>query len=175
MLRDFNLLITTTRGNEINACQETWYLLNQIGDPDPKTDTTPIKGVITAETTLLPQQAIQELRTFLKEHPREFNYILRMIPIQRITRTDPHEIELAATELAQCMQPDETFRVTVEKRFTSTPTKAIIEAAAKNIQNKVNLTSPDQIIIIEVIGKITGMSILKPTDIMSTAKERTEI
>jgi tRNA acetyltransferase TAN1 len=175
MLHDFNLLITTTRRNEINACQETWYLLNQIGDPDPKTDTTPIRGVITAKTMLPPQQAIQELRTFLREHPREFNYTLRIVPIQRITRTDLHEIEQTATELAQHLRPDETFRITVEKRFTNTPTKAIIEAAAKNIQNKVNLTSPDRVIIIEVIGKITGMSILKPTDIMSTAKERTEI
>ncbi|MGB9135613.1 MAG: THUMP domain-containing protein [Candidatus Bathyarchaeia archaeon] len=175
MLRDFNLLITTTRRNEINACQETWYLLNQIGDPDPQTDTTPITGLITAKTTLPPQQAIQELRTFLREHPREFNYTLRIIPIQKIAHTDLNEIEQTATQLAQQMQPNETFRITVEKRFTNTTTKDIIEAAAKNIQNKVNLTSPDKVIIIEVVGKLTGMSILKPTDIMSTAKERTEI
>lgn len=172
MLHDFNLIVTTTRRNEINACQEAWYLLNQIGDPDPKTDTTPIKGVITAKTTLPLQQAIRDLRSFLRDHPGDFNYTLRVIPIQKTVRTDLAEIEQAATQLAQQMQPRETFRITLEKRFTSIPTKDIVEAAAKNIQNRVSLTTPNRVILIEVIGKTTGLSLLRPTDVMSTQKER---
>jgi tRNA acetyltransferase TAN1 len=172
MLHDFNLLITTPRGNEVNACQEAWYLLNQIGDSDPKTDTTPVKGIITAKTTLPFPQVIRDLRSFLKEHPRDFSYTLRVIPIQKTVPTDLAEIGEAATHLAQQLQPEETFRITVEKRFTSIPTKALVEAAAKNIPNRVNLTSPNKVIIIEVVGKTTGLSILRPTDIMSTPKER---
>ena len=172
MLRDFNLIVTTTRGNEINACQEAWYLLSQLGDPEPKTDVTPMKGVITVATTLPLQRVIQDLRSYLKDHPGDFQFALRVIPIQMLVRTDLPEIEHAATQLAQQLQPDATFRITVEKRFTRFSTKAIVEAAAKNIQNKVNLTSPDKVILIEVLGKITGLAILRPTDIMSTQKER---
>jgi len=32
VLRDFNLLTTTSRGNEDEACSEIWYLLGEIGD-----------------------------------------------------------------------------------------------------------------------------------------------
>jgi tRNA acetyltransferase TAN1 len=174
MLQDFNLLITTSRGNETHACSEIWYLLNQIGDLNPQTDKTGISGLITAKTTLQPQEAIQKLRTLLEERPHDFRYTLRVIPIQEVTRTDLHEIEQAATQLAQHIQPNETFRITVEKRFNNTPTNDIIEAAAKNIQHEVNLANPDKIILIEIVGRLTGMSILRPADIMSTAKESTE-
>ncbi|MCW4055878.1 MAG: THUMP domain-containing protein [Candidatus Bathyarchaeota archaeon] len=174
MLHDFNLLITTTRGSEMHACSETWYLLSQIGDPDPETDKAGISGLITAKTSFQPQEAIEKLRVLLKEHPYEFRYTLRVIPIQKVTHTDLHEIEQVATQLAQQIQHDETFRITVEKRFTNTPTGDIIEAAARNIENKVSLTNPDKILLIEVVGKLTGLSILRSTDIMSTTKERTE-
>jgi tRNA acetyltransferase TAN1 len=174
MLHDFNLLITTTRGSETHACSETWYLLNQIGDPDPKTDKTGISGLITAQTTFQPQEAISMLRDLLKERPHDFHFTLRVIPIQKVVHTDLHEIEQAATQLAPLIQRDETFRITVEKRFTNTPTEDIIEAAARNIENKVSLTNPDKLLLIEVVGRLTGLSILRPADIMSTAKERTE-
>jgi len=174
MLQDFNLLITTSRGSEAHACSEIWYLLNQIGDPDPQTDKTGISGLITGKTTFQPQEAIQKLRTLLDERPYDFRYTLRVIPIQKVTRTDLQEIEQAATQLAQEIQPNETFRITVEKRFNNTPTSDIIEAAAKNIQHKVNLANPDKIILVEIVGRLTGMSILRATDIISTAKERTE-
>jgi tRNA acetyltransferase TAN1 len=174
MLHDFNLLITTTRGSETHALSETWYLLNQIGDPDPQTDKTKIKGLITAKTTLQPHEAIQKLRNLLKQQPQEFHYILRIIPVQKTVRTDLNEIQQATTQLAQQIRPRETFRITVEKRFTNIPTKDIIEATATDINRKVNLTNPDKIILIEVVGKHTGISILKPTDIISTTKEKPE-
>lgn len=158
----------------MHACSETWYLLSQIGDPDPETDKAGISGLITAKTSFRPQEAIEKLRVLLKEHPYEFRYTLRVIPIQKVTHTDLHEIEQVATQLAQQIQHDETFRITVEKRFTNTPTGDIIEAAARNIENKVSLTNPDKILLIEVVGKLTGLSILRSTDIMSTTKERTE-
>jgi tRNA acetyltransferase TAN1 len=173
MLRDFNLIITTTRGKEIPACSEAWYLLNQIGDPAPKIDKTGISGVVTAQTTFQPQEAISMLRALLKERPQDFHFILRVIPVQKVIHTDLHEIEQAATQLAAQIQRDEAFRVTVEKRFTNKSTEDIIRAAARNIENKVSLTSPDKTLLIEVVGRLTGLSIIRTADIMSTAKERT--
>jgi len=66
----------------------------------------------------------------------------------------------------------ETFRVTVEKRFTGIPSRDIIEAAAENIKRKVDLTKPSKILLIEVIGGLTGISVIKPSDILSVVKEK---
>jgi tRNA acetyltransferase TAN1 len=97
---------------------------------------------------------------------------LRVIPVEKVVGTDLVEIELAATELGARIGEKESFRVTVEKRFTGTPTQSIIEAAASNIKRKVSLEKPDKILLIEVVGRLTGISLLNPADILSVMKEK---
>ena len=172
VLRDFNLLATTARGNEEDACSEIWYLLGEIGDSAPIVDKTGITGLIAAKTAFNPFDVIQKFRSILKERPYEFRYSLRVIPVEKVVRTDLSEIQRAVTELASRINENETFRVTVEKRFTTTSTKDIIEAAAVNIERRVDLSSPDKIVLIEVVGGLTGVSIVKTEDILSAMKER---
>jgi len=172
LLKEFNLLATTARGSEEDACSEIWYLIGDIGDREVKVDKTGISGLIAIKTVLDPFDVVEKLRTVLKEKPYEFRYILRVIPVEKVVRTDLVEIKQAVIELANKVGNDETFRVTVEKRFTSTPARDIIEAAAASIQRKVDLTSPNKIILIEVVGGYTGVSVVKPKDIFSTTKEK---
>lgn len=173
LLKNFNLLITTARGSEEDACSEIWYLIGEMGDREVKVDKTGIRGLIAAKTILNPFNVIDRLRTTLKERPYEFRYTLRVIPIEKVVRTDLSEIQDTVMELASRIGENETFRVTVEKRFTSTLTRDIIEAAAANIQHKVNLTKPDKIVLIEIVGGSTGISVIKPEDMISIVKERT--
>jgi tRNA acetyltransferase TAN1 len=172
MLRDFNLLVTTSRGNEDEACSELWYLLGQIGDSAPVIDKTGVAGLVAAKTVFNPFEVVEKFRVILRERPYEFRYTLRVIPIERVVRTDLGEIQRAATELSVKIGRNETFRVTVEKRFTETPTKDIIEAAASAIERKVDLNRPDKILLIEVVGGLTGISVVKPDDILSVVKEK---
>jgi len=172
LLKEFNLLATTARGSEEDACSEIWYLIGDMGDREVKVDKTGVTGLIAVKTVLDPFDVVEKLRALLKEKPYEFRYILRVIPVEKVVRTDLVEIKQAVIELANKIDDDETFRVTVEKRFTSATTRDIIEAAAASIQRKVDLTSPDKIVLIEVVGGCTGVSVVKPEDILSTTKER---
>ncbi|MGQ9566297.1 MAG: THUMP domain-containing protein [Candidatus Bathyarchaeales archaeon] len=172
MLRNFNLLITTARGTEEDASSEIWYLLGEIGDTASKVDKTGVSGLVAAKTTLDPLVAIEKLRSLLKERPYEFRYSYRIIPIERVVRTDVAEIQKVVTELASKIKKNETFRVTLEKRFTTTPSKDLIEAAAMNIERKVDLNKPDKIVLIEVVGGLTGVSIIKPNDVLAIIIEK---
>lgn len=172
MLRNFNLLVTTARGNEEEASSEIWYLLGEIGDTAAKVDKTGISGVIAAKTAFEPLEVIEKLRVLLKERPYEFRYSFRIIPVEKVVRTDLGEIQKAVTELAAKIKKNETFRITVEKRFTTTSTKDLIEAAATNIERKVDLNKPDKVILVEVVGGLSGVSVIKPTDILQIARER---
>ena len=171
VLRDFNILATTARGNEEDGCSEIWYLLGETGDSAPKVEKTGITGLIAAKTASNPFDVIQKFRTILKERPHEFRYSLRVIPVEKVIRTDLSEIQRAVTELASKINENETFRVTVEKRFTTVSTRDIIEAAAVNIERRVDLSNPDKIVLIEVVGGLTGVSIVKAEDILSIMKE----
>jgi len=172
MLRDFNLLATTSRGNEDEACSELWYLLGEIGDSVPTVDKTGVSGLIAAKTAFNPFDVIEWFRKILRERPYEFRYTLRIIPIEKVVHTDLGEIQRAAAELSSKIGKDETFRVTVEKRFTETPTRDIIEAAAANIERKVDLNKPDKILLIEAVGGLTGVSVIKADEILAVMKEK---
>jgi len=172
VLKDFNLLVTTARGNEEDACSEIWYLLGEIGDSAAKVDKTGITGLIAAKTAFDPFEVIEKLRAILKERPYEFRYSLRIIPVEKVVRTDIGEIQRVATELSSKIKENESFRVTVEKRFTTTSTSDIIEAAAAIIERRVDLNHPDKIVLIEVVGGLTGVSVISPNDVLSIMKEK---
>ena len=171
-IEDFNLLISTARGNEAEACSEAWFLLGEVGDREALVDRTEVTGLVVAKTKLDPFEAIRGLRNILKERPEEFRYILKVIPIEVVTRTSLERIRDAVRRLAPKIREGETFRVTVEKRHTELPTMEIIKAAASDIDRKVNLENPDKIVLIEVLGRLTGISIIEPDDILSVVKER---
>jgi len=173
VLSDFNLLATTSRGSERQMCSEMLYLLKEeIGDVAATVNKTGVRGLIAAKTTLDPYKVIEKFRAILQERPYEFRYALRIIPIEKVVRTDLEEIKRAATELAAKIGENEAFRVTVEKRFTSIHSRDFIEAAAADIQRKADMENPDKILLIEVIGGLTGMSLIKPSDILAVVKEK---
>lgn len=172
VIEDFNLLATTMRGTERDACTELFFLLQKIGDSEPKVGRTGISGLIAARTALSPLDVIGKFRQILLERPYEFRYTFRIIPIEQIVRTDLEHIRSAAAELSSRIGKTESFRVTVEKRFTSLSSKAIVEASAEPIKRKVDLSAPDKVLLIEVVGKLTGLSLLNPDGVLSVLKEK---
>jgi tRNA acetyltransferase TAN1 len=173
MLKDFNLLVTTARGNERQMRYELTYLLkDEIGDPEPLVGKTGIRGLVVAKTTLNPCDAVEKFRAILQEHPYKFRYALRIIPIQKVVPTTIEDVKHAALELAEGIQENETFRVTVEKRFTNLHSRELVEAAATDIKRKVDLENPDKILIIEVLGGLTGMSLIKPNNLLAVLQEK---
>jgi tRNA acetyltransferase TAN1 len=128
--------------------------------------------LIIAKSSLDSLTVMQKFRTILAERPYEFRYALRIVPIQRVVPTDLAEIKKATLELSQKIGEKQTFRVTVEKRFTELHSKDIIEAAAGDIKNKVNLKNPDWILQIEVVAGLTGVSLITPSDVLAVVKEK---
>jgi tRNA acetyltransferase TAN1 len=173
MISGFNLLATTSRGNERPMCNELLYLLkDELGDQQAETSKTKIRGLIVAKTTLDPLTVIEKFRGILSERPYEFRFALRILPIERVVPTDLEEIKRVSQELASRIGENQTFRVTVEKRFTALHSKDIIDAVATDIKRTANLENPDRILLIEVLGALTGISLLKPSDILAVIKEK---
>lgn len=178
VLEDFNLLATTSRGNERQMRYELTYLLkDELGDPEPRVGKTGIRGLVVAKTSLDPYDIIEKFRAMVQEHPYKFRYALRIIPIEKVVPTDLEEIKRAATELAVNFRENETYRVTVEKRFTDLHSRDLIEAAVTGIdatgnERKVNLENPDKIMLIQVLGGLTGMALIKPNHILAVLKEK---
>ncbi len=155
----------------------TYLLKDELGDPEPLVGKTGIRGLVVAKTCLDPRSVIEKFRTMIQEHPYKFRYALRIMPINKVVPTTLDEIKNAAQELATDIQEDETFRVTVEKRYTSLHSRELIEATVNGIdaagsERKVNLENPDKIMLVEVLGGLTGMALIKASEVIAVLKEK---
>lgn len=154
-------------------CSELNYLLKElVGDTEPIVAKTGIRGLVVAKTTLDPFDVVGKFRSILQERPYEFRYALRIMPIQRVLPTSVDEIKKAAIELSEKIGEKETFRITVEKRFTNLHARDLVVAVAEGIERKVDLENPDKILLIEILGGLTGISLIKPSDLLAVLKEK---
>jgi tRNA acetyltransferase TAN1 len=172
LLKDFNLVVSTSRGNERNTCSEMWYLLGEVGDRGSTVEPTPAIGLVVAKTKLEAVKAVRDMRGLLKERPWEFKYTLRLVPIQAVSEAKLDVIQSSALALAERIAENETFRITVEKRHTGLSSKTIIDTIAKKIDRKVNLENPDRIIMIDIIAESAGLALIRPSDILSVEREK---
>lgn len=172
MLTDFNLLVSTSRGNERNTCSEMWYLLGEVGDRSAVVERTDIIGLVTAHTKIDPIAAVDQLRLLLIERPWEFRYTLKITPVLGVVPSELERIEDIAVDLAESIGKDEKFRITVEKRRTSISGRRLIDAVAKRIDRKVDLKAPDKVLLIQIVGELTGVSLLAPDKILSVEREK---
>ena len=98
-----------------------------------------------------------------------------MIPIQEMTETSINDIKNKSLELSQKIGKDENYRITVEKRNSDISSRELISSIAENIDRKVSLDNPDWILLIEVLGNNSGISLIKEDDILSVEKVKRSI
>lgn len=170
-----NLIITCARHLEPETEEELIDILEEFGDSDVKVSITNMSGILTAETKLDPVDAVRKIKEMLLDEPWSVRYCLRIIPIQKVVETKIEEIENSIVELSDQILDDETYRISIEKRNSNASSKEIITKIADKIKNKVSLEFPDKVLLIEILGNITGISILKKSDILSIEKTKRSI
>jgi len=170
-----NLIVTCARHFESDAEEEISDILDQFGDSEVKVSISNMSGILTAETKMDPIEIIGKIREMLLDEPWSVRYCLRWIPIQKVVETKIEEIERSVTDLHNQIQDGETYRILIEKRNSDISSKDIITRIANKIKNKVSLDFPDKVLLIEILGSVTGISILKKSDILSTEKTKRSI
>jgi len=167
-----NLIITCARHLEEETEDEIIDILEELGDSDVKISISSMSGILTAETTLDPIEVVRKMKEILLDEPWSIRYCLRVIPIQKFIETNVEEIEKTISSMLNQIQDTDTYRISIEKRNSDISSKEIITKIADKIKNKVSLDFPDKIILIEILGIITGISILEKSDILSLEKTK---
>ncbi len=170
-----NLIITCARHLEDEAKEEINSILEKFGDSEPSTTISKMPGILTTSTKLDTIQIIEKIHEMVLDEPWSVRYCLRIIPIQVTVETTLNEIELGVQSLISKINNDETYRISIEKRNSSISSQDIIEKIASKIKNKVSLENPDKIILIEILGGKTGLSVLKNPSILSVEKLKRSI
>ena len=167
-----NLIITCARNLESETKNEIKKILDELGDQEPEILNVGMRGILMVDTTIEPSKIIDWIRNKVVEEPWLIRYCLRIIPIQSITETNIEKIKQNVIKLKDSIQKNDSYRITVEKRNTSISTNEIITEVAKIFPNKVSLNKPDLIVLIEILGDKTGISILKDSELFSLDKSK---
>ncbi len=167
-----NLIITCARHLEGDAEEEITDILDELGDSDVKISISSMSGIITVQTKLDPIEVVRKMKETLLDEPWSIRYCLRVIPVQKVVETNIEEIEKTIPSMSDQIEEKESYRILIEKRNSDISSKEIITKIANGIKNKVSLDFPDKIILIEILGIVTGISILKKSDILSLEKTK---
>lgn len=174
MLNNFNLITTTYRYRESYAIDEMLDLLAELGDDNASFDVTNISGLVTGITSLDPLRVIEEFKEMIRSENWRFRYVLRVLPVESVTNSNLSEILVAALNLSKKKLPkSDSFMVNVEKRHNSSLRSLDLKhGIAKEINNPVDLETPKWIILIEVLGNLTGIAVLQKDQIFSSVLEK---
>ena len=167
-----NLIVTCPRHFELESKEELRKILQDQGDENPVFLATDMSGIFTVSTNIEGLDIIRRIKEMISEEPWTLRYIRRIIPIQTTSNTELEEIVKEAVLLSKVMKNNESFRISIEKRNSSISSREIISKIAEKISNKVSLENYDWKILIEILGKHTGISVLKNQDILSVEKEK---
>ena len=167
-----NLILTCPRHFEEEAKEEIKKICNEFGDENPEFSITNLPGIITGKTSLDPIDVIQKIREKILDEPWSIRYCLRFIPIQSVCDTNINEIKDKVQNKIGVFKPDESYRITIEKRNFKISSDEIISEVAKNIPNKVSLDNPDWVVLIEIIEEKTGIAVIPNNSILSVEKTK---
>ena len=155
---------------ELKAINEVSKLLDEFGDSNSSVLKTQFSGIIKIETVMELLELIEKFRDKIENEPWELRYCSRIIPIQKTCQTDLITIKQNVADLIPLIDPNETYKISIERRDSKLIRNEIISNIAKLLTNHVSLERPDWEIIIQIIGNETGVSILPSNSILSVSK-----
>ena len=173
MQYDFNLLVSCPWGWHPRAKAEVTKIIATVGDDRPVVQMTLARGVIGVKTCLNPRSVILALHALYEKDPSAVRHTLKWVPVDIWTRSDLESIKEGVASLKGSIGPDESWRMTVEKRrYTALHKIDIIKEVAELIDQKVDLENPSKIVRIDIIGPQAGISVLKPDEFFSLMRTR---
>lgn len=167
-----NLIVTCARHFEDETKEELRNILDELGDSEAEISITDLSGILTVQTSVNSAELVKRIHAKLEDEPWSIRYILRVIPIFQTVKTDVESIAKVALEQTQKIKPDETYRITIEKRNSGISSSEIIGQIADKIKNKVSLEKYDWIILVEIFGGVSGVSVLRDDDVLSVEKAK---
>ena len=170
-----NLIVSCPRHFETETIQEIKGILAEVGDENPKVTITNISGLLAVETSVEPLDVTKRIREKIEDEPWSIRYILRVIPIQVSIETTPEGIVEETLKLAKKIKEDQTYRITIEKRNSNISKSELISKIADGISRKVSLEQYDWIVLVEILGNKTGLSVLAGKDILSIEIAKREL
>lgn len=165
-----DLLVSYSWGHFNRAKPEVLRVLTRLGDPDPWVEKTGVRGIAVAHSGLDNREVIKRCRRLWESEPLDsFAFAIKWVPVDYWCETDLKAMKgVIDSRIKARLEQDQTWGMKVRKRgWEQYHTSEIVEFLAADIEPKVDLSNPDCILWVDVIGRQTAISLLKPEEIFS--------
>jgi len=165
---DANLLITYDPNHEGLAKQEVENLMKEIGKTYEiiKEDS----GILMLKVDDA-KEVVKKMREIAEQNKDKFNKTFKWIPIERWTKATIEDMQSVIKEVQEGIGEEERWAMSLDKRRTELHEKDLIIKLTEPVEKKnVDLSNPEKIIWVEIIGDEAGISLLKPDEILEVAK-----
>lgn len=165
-----DLLVSYSWSHFYLARPEITRALERFGDPDSLVEKTDVMGIAVVHTSLDNREVIKRCRVLREGEPLDsFEFAIKWVPVDYWCVTDLSAIkQVIDSNIRERIGKDQTWGMKVHKRrWQRYHTIEIIEYLAADIERKVDLNHPDRIVWVDVVGRRTAISLLKPEEIFS--------
>jgi predicted phosphoribosyltransferase/tRNA(Ser,Leu) C12 N-acetylase TAN1 len=169
---DFNLLVSTHPFAPGRARREIADRVRSVTDAAPDAIPNLARGIFAIKVPLDPREVVRRLRALCDRRPRAFHYTLKWVPVDRWARAELPAMKAAVAQLRQKIGPNETWRMTFERRTATTGLDPswLIRSLAELIDAKVDLSHPDKVVLAQLFDKWVAFSIVAPNEVFSVVK-----
>jgi tRNA(Ser,Leu) C12 N-acetylase TAN1 len=169
---DFNLLVSTHPFAPGRARREIADRLRSVTGAAPDAIPNLARGIFAVKVALDPREVVRRLRALCERRPRAFHYTLKWVPVDRWARAELQAMKEAIAQLRQKIGPNETWRMTFERRTITTGLDPswLIRSLAELIDAKVDLSHPDKVVLAQLFDGWVAFSIVAPNEVFSVVK-----
>ncbi len=169
-MKDFNLIVTTQRGNERACIREFINMVNAVQGPEVGLRRTRFPGLLLGRLEGDPVALCRRLSALAEEDPWGIRFVQRAIPIQLNVDADVLAIKEAVGTAAKGIPEGASFKIEVTKRGSDLSSSEIIKESASMVQRRVNLERPAYTVRVEVVEDRAGVSLLTESDMLAVTK-----
>jgi tRNA(Ser,Leu) C12 N-acetylase TAN1 len=165
-----DLIVSYNWGQFSRARSEITRILNRFGDPDPWVKKTFVMGIAIVRSCLDSREVIKRCRSLWESEPQHsFEFAIKWVPADYWCATELTAMKYVIdNKIKARIEKNQTWGMQVHKRrWQQYHTIEITEFLAADINRKVDLNHPDRIVWVDIIGRETAISLLKPQDIFS--------
>ena len=165
-----DLLISYNCGLFYLARPEVIRILKRFGDPAPRVEKTDVMGIAVAHTCLDTRDVVQRCHALWKSDPQDsFEFAIKWVPVDYWCETGLAAMKAVIdSHIRERIGKNQTWGMKVYKRrWQRYHTSEIVTCLAADIPQRVNLDHPDWILCVNVIGRRTAITLLKPEEIFS--------
>jgi len=150
------------------ARREILRILKRLGDEHARVERTDVDGVALVHTNLDGREVVRRCRELFQTAPT-FEFAIKWVPVDYWCDTDLDAMKkLIEEKIRGQIDANETWGMKVEKRgWQKYHAVDIIARLAEAIDRRVNLDRPDKLVRVDVVGRQTAISVLRPGEIFS--------